>query len=134
MSATTPGFTPSDRAAELRDRVRAFIEERIIPAEPELDAAAADVGRSDAARSRTRPRRRACGRSGIRRRSAAAGCRSCDYVYVNEVVGRSEHAMVALGTHSLQDSIMLNLYAIAGVARALPAAARGRRDLPELRR
>ena len=34
-----------------------------------------------------------------------------DYVYVNEVVGRSEHAMVALGTHSLQDSIMLNLHA-----------------------
>ena len=34
-----------------------------------------------------------------------------DYVYVNEVVGRSEHGMVALGTHSLQDSIMLNLYA-----------------------
>jgi alkylation response protein AidB-like acyl-CoA dehydrogenase len=34
-----------------------------------------------------------------------------DYVYVNEVVGRSELAMVALGTHSLQDSIMLHLYA-----------------------
>jgi alkylation response protein AidB-like acyl-CoA dehydrogenase len=36
-----------------------------------------------------------------------------DYVYVNEVIGRSEYAMVALGTHSLQDSIMLNLYASA---------------------
>ena len=34
-----------------------------------------------------------------------------DYVYVNEVVGRSELATVALGTHSLQDSIMLNLHA-----------------------
>ena len=34
-----------------------------------------------------------------------------DYVYVDEVVGRSELAMVAVGTHSLQDSIMLKLHA-----------------------
>ncbi|HIG42654.1 MAG: acyl-CoA dehydrogenase family protein [bacterium] len=34
-----------------------------------------------------------------------------DYVFINEVVGRSEAATVALGTHSLQDSIMLNRYA-----------------------
>ena len=30
-----------------------------------------------------------------------------EYVYINEVIGRSSSAMVALGTHSLQDSIML---------------------------
>ena len=34
-----------------------------------------------------------------------------DYVYINEVVGRSDIAIVALGTHSLQDSIMLNEFA-----------------------
>lgn len=34
-----------------------------------------------------------------------------EYVYINEVVGRSSFAMVALGTHSLQDSIMLREYA-----------------------
>ena len=34
-----------------------------------------------------------------------------EYVYINEVVGRSSYAMVALGTHSLQDSIMLREYA-----------------------
>ena len=34
-----------------------------------------------------------------------------DYVFVNEVVGRSSLATVALGTHSLQDSIMLHRYA-----------------------
>ena len=34
-----------------------------------------------------------------------------EYVYINEVVGRSASAMVALGTHSLQDSIMLREYA-----------------------
>lgn len=34
-----------------------------------------------------------------------------EYVYVNEVVGRSSPSMVALGTHSLQDSIMLREFA-----------------------
>ncbi|MEE2663100.1 MAG: acyl-CoA dehydrogenase family protein [Myxococcota bacterium] len=34
-----------------------------------------------------------------------------DYVYINEVVGRSPLATVALGTHSLQDSIMLHEFA-----------------------
>ena len=34
-----------------------------------------------------------------------------DYVFVNEVIGRSPVATVAFGTHSLQDSIMLHRYA-----------------------
>ncbi len=34
-----------------------------------------------------------------------------EYTHVNEAVGRSEHAMVALGTHSAQDATMLHLYA-----------------------
>ena len=34
-----------------------------------------------------------------------------EYVYVNEVIGRSSFAMVAVGTHSLQDSIMLREFA-----------------------
>jgi alkylation response protein AidB-like acyl-CoA dehydrogenase len=34
-----------------------------------------------------------------------------DYVYVNEVQGRSEYGQLALGTYSLQDSIMLDRYA-----------------------
>jgi alkylation response protein AidB-like acyl-CoA dehydrogenase len=34
-----------------------------------------------------------------------------DYVYINEVVGRSYYALWALGTHSLQDSLMLQRHA-----------------------
>ena len=34
-----------------------------------------------------------------------------EYVYVNEVIGSSSFALVALGTHSLQDSIMLREFA-----------------------
>lgn len=38
-----------------------------------------------------------------------------DYIYVNEVQGRSELAPVALGTHSLQDSLMLLNHASASI-------------------
>ncbi len=34
-----------------------------------------------------------------------------DYVYVNEVQGRSEFGQIALGTFTLQDSLMLHQYA-----------------------
>jgi hypothetical protein len=34
-----------------------------------------------------------------------------DYVLINEVIGRSEHAIVALGTHTLQDALMLHHFA-----------------------
>jgi acyl-CoA dehydrogenase len=34
-----------------------------------------------------------------------------DYLYINEVIGRSELATIALGTHSLQDSLMLMSHA-----------------------
>ncbi|MGI8662950.1 MAG: acyl-CoA dehydrogenase family protein [Acidimicrobiales bacterium] len=34
-----------------------------------------------------------------------------DYVYVNEVQGRSEFGQIALGTYTLQDSLMLHKYA-----------------------
>ena len=34
-----------------------------------------------------------------------------DFVYLNEIIGRSEYGQVAVGSVSMQDSIMLNLYA-----------------------
>ena len=34
-----------------------------------------------------------------------------DFVYLNEIIGRSEYGQLAAGSVSMQDSIMLNLYA-----------------------
>src|SRR3712207_3753113 len=34
-----------------------------------------------------------------------------DFVYLNEIIGRSEYGQVAVGSVSMQDSIMLHLYA-----------------------
>ncbi|WP_345403470.1 acyl-CoA dehydrogenase family protein [Nonomuraea salmonea] len=59
----------------------------------------------------SRPGRRACGRSAIRASWAGGGLPFLDYVYVNEVQGHSEYGQLALGTYTLQDSLMLHEHA-----------------------
>lgn len=97
--------------ASVREGVRRFIEERIYPIEHELDA----LDGQDYIR-RMRPLMDQAKAEGLwalghPKEIGGQGMAFMDYVLVNEVVGRSEHAMLALGTHSLQDSIMLHLYA-----------------------
>lgn len=95
----------------IRDRVLRFIEERVYPVESILD----DRNAEDAARTLRRLMAEAKAEGlwalGHPKEIGGHGMPFLDYVYVNEVVGRSAHAMVALGTHSLQDSIMLHRYA-----------------------
>lgn len=94
----------------LRSRVRQFIEERIYPLEAQLDAGG-DAGRAVLRRLMDEAKAAGLWALGHPKEIGGQGLPFLDYVYINEVVGRSEHAMVALGTHSLQDSIMLNLHA-----------------------
>src|SRR5262245_44165144 len=103
-------FEVPEHIRPLRTRVRQFIEERIYPLEPQLEE------RGDGSRvvlRRLMDEAKAAGlwALGHPKEIGGQGLPFLDYVYVNEVIGRSEHAMVALGTHSLQDSIMLNLHA-----------------------
>jgi alkylation response protein AidB-like acyl-CoA dehydrogenase len=103
-------FEIPEHIRPVRDKVRRFIDERIVPLEPVLDAG------TDESRERLRELMDAAKREGLWALGhpveiGGQGLPFLDYVYVNEVVGRSEHAMVALGTHSLQDSIMLHLHA-----------------------
>jgi acyl-CoA dehydrogenase len=95
----------------LRERVLRFVEERVYPVEPILDDA--DTAEARATMRSLMDAAKAAGlwALGHPTEIGGGGLPFLDYVYVNEVVGRSEHAMVALGTHSLQDSIMLNLHA-----------------------
>lgn len=104
-------FDAPGHVKDIRHRVLEFIEQKIYPIEHELDACDRD---------RLMPRLKALGAEAKRaglwalghpKEIGGQGLPFMDYVYVNEIVGRSEYAMVALGTHSLQDSIMLNLYA-----------------------
>jgi alkylation response protein AidB-like acyl-CoA dehydrogenase len=89
-------FEVPEHIRPLRARVRQFIEERIYPVETQLDE------RGDAARvllRRLMDEAKAAGlwALGHPKEIGGQGLPFLDYVYVNEVVGRSEHAMVALG-------------------------------------
>ena len=104
-------FEVPSHVRPIRDRVRQFIEEKIYPVEAILDRRGdADAG---ALLRRLMGEAKAAGLWALGHpvEIGGQGLPFLDYVYVNEVVGRSEHAMGALGTHSLQDSIMLNLHA-----------------------
>jgi alkylation response protein AidB-like acyl-CoA dehydrogenase len=104
-------FEVPEHIRPLRERVQRFIEERVYPVESELDDRH-DSGAVEIMRRLMREAKEAgLWALGHPREIGGQGLPFLDYVYVNEVVGRSEYAMIALGTHSLQDSIMLNLYA-----------------------
>jgi acyl-CoA dehydrogenase len=84
--------------------VRAFVDDHVIPAEPEL--------RRDprAVLPDLQARAKATGLWALGHPAAlgGGGLPFADYVHVNEVQGRSEYGQLALGTHSLQDSLMLH--------------------------
>jgi alkylation response protein AidB-like acyl-CoA dehydrogenase len=100
-----------DGTAALRERVRRFIEERIYPIEHELDALEGEAYVRGMRPLMNQAKAEGLWALGHPKEIGGGGMSFMDYVLVNEVVGRSEHAMLALGTHSLQDSIMLHLYA-----------------------
>lgn len=104
-------FAVPEHVQPIRARVRAFVEERVYPVEPLLDDAHSDEARVTMQRLMGEAKDAGLWALGHPREIGGGGLPFLDYVYVNEVVGRSEHAMIALGTHSLQDSIMLNLHA-----------------------
>jgi len=108
MSPTS--FAVPEHVRPLRQRVQRFIEERVYPVEHLLDAG---DDRAHATLRGLMDQAKAEGlwALGHPKEIGGGGLPFLDYVYVNEIVGRAEHAMIALGTHSLQDSIMLNLHA-----------------------
>lgn len=96
---------------EVRARVKTFVDKRVIPAEADLDAAGHERRWEILRALMEAAKREGLWALGHPRKIGGQGMPFLDYVYVNELVGRSPYAMPALGTHSLQDSIMLNLYA-----------------------
>lgn len=94
---------------DLRGRVSAFIDEFIYPNEKSFDAdnwEASDTLKSIQAEAK----KRGLWALGLPKEIGGGGLPFMHYVFVNELVGRSELAMVGLGTHTAQDGTMLNLY------------------------
>jgi acyl-CoA dehydrogenase len=104
-------FEVPEHVRPIRARVRAFVEERVVPVESILDDASSGEAQLTMRRLMREAKDDGLWALGHPRELGGGGLPFLDYVYVNEVVGRSEHAMVALGTHSLQDSLMLHLHA-----------------------
>ncbi len=104
------GFEIPASVRPVRDAVHAFMTERVEPAEPVLrrggDEAAALV--ADLQREAKAEGLWALGHP---KELGGGGLPFLDYVYVNEVQGRSEFGQLALGTYTLQDSLMLHRHA-----------------------
>lgn len=96
----------------LRNKALQFIEQEVYPVETELLSDKVSARRGDLMRSlMDKAKAEGLWALGHPEEIGGGGLPFMDYVFINEVVGRSEVAMVALGTHSLQDSIMLHRYA-----------------------
>ena len=96
----------------LRQKVLEFIEQEVYPVEKDLLEDKVASRRGDILRNlMDKAKSEGLWAMGHPEEIGGGGLPFMDYVFVNEVVGRSEIAMVALGTHSLQDSIMLHRYA-----------------------
>ncbi|MCK5769905.1 acyl-CoA dehydrogenase family protein [Algiphilus sp.] len=94
-------------ADDLRARVLRFVEEVVYPREAELEAA--DDATRDALLRTLSEQARSAGlwALGHPRELGGGGLSFMAYVRINEVIGRSYWAMLALGTASLQDSLMV---------------------------
>jgi acyl-CoA dehydrogenase len=94
----------------IRKKVSDFLAEFIYPNEPALLAHGDQAGRTMKA-IQAKAKERGLWALGLPKEIGGGGLGFMPYVFINEIVGRSEFAMVGLGTHSAQDATMLNLYA-----------------------
>ncbi|MEX2207259.1 MAG: acyl-CoA dehydrogenase family protein [Myxococcota bacterium] len=104
-------FEVPEHVKPIRARVERFVEERCYPVEPLIEDRDSTEGRDAMRRLMQEAKEEGLWALGHPKEIGGQGLPFLDYVYVNEVVGRSGVAMVALGTHSLQDSIMLHEFA-----------------------
>jgi acyl-CoA dehydrogenase len=102
------GFEPTEEVAQLRDRVRRFVDEEVVPVEGDL----LDLSRSETLSGlMASAKDQGLWALGHPSTMGGGGLSLLAYVYINEVIGRSLPAEVALGTHGLQDALMLDRYA-----------------------
>jgi alkylation response protein AidB-like acyl-CoA dehydrogenase len=104
-------FQVPDHVKPIRAAVERFIEEKIYPVESILEERGTEESRSTMLGLMQAAKEEGLWALGHPKEIGGQGLPFLDYVYVNEVIGRSHAAMVALGTHSLQDSIMLHEFA-----------------------
>jgi alkylation response protein AidB-like acyl-CoA dehydrogenase len=90
--------------------MRAFVDEEVIPAEAVLRQASLEA-LGEMERLKAEAKRRGLWALGHPKEVGGAGLGFMAMTHLNEVIGRSYFGQSAVGTWSMQDSIMLNLYA-----------------------
>ncbi len=113
MSSPEPLEAPG-RLRPLRDQVREFVDQEVIPAEPEL-AAAGPAARATLAALQDKARANGLWALPHPRELGGQGLRLAEYLCVSETEGRSAYGPVALGSDSLLDALMLHRHAGAEV-------------------
>ncbi|MFG1922248.1 acyl-CoA dehydrogenase family protein [Cryptosporangium sp. NPDC048952] len=91
----------------IRSAVRAFIDDEVVPAERELNAA---NGGEPLRRLKHSAKDQGLWALGHPTELGGGGLSFGDFVLVNEHIGRSKWGQLALGTVSMQDSIMLHRF------------------------
>ncbi|HEX5588012.1 MAG TPA: acyl-CoA dehydrogenase family protein [Acidimicrobiia bacterium] len=99
-----------DELSDILRAMRAFIDDEVIPAEDVLrEGSLASMAAMD--RLKDEAKRRGLWALGHPKEIGGGGLGFMAVTHLNEVIGRSFFGQSAVGTWSMQDSIMLNLYA-----------------------
>ena len=93
---------------EFKERFRKFINKEVIPAEPILDEES-DRSTEVMAELKASAKRQGLWALGHPEEIGGGGLPFMAFVYMNEVIGRSHYGQMAVGSLSMQDSIMLHL-------------------------
>jgi alkylation response protein AidB-like acyl-CoA dehydrogenase len=97
------------RLTELTARMRGFIDDEVIAREPVL-ARDDDTAREALAGLRARAKELGIWALGHPAEVGGGGLPFLDFVYLNEIIGRSEFGQLAVGSVTMQDTIMLHLH------------------------
>lgn len=92
---------------ELQARVLEFVESEVYPLEARLDAAPPQQRNQLLSDLYDKAKAQGLWALGHPKELGGLGLSFLDYVGINEIIGRSHWAMQALGTHTLQDALMV---------------------------
>lgn len=99
-------MTGSESFEDLRERVRDFIDGEVIPAEPEMDEGG-ETGTARLQALKDEAKARGLWALGHPAEIGGGGLSFMQTALLNEVIGRSYYGQKAVGTWSMQDSLML---------------------------
>lgn len=103
----------TDEVRVLRERMRKFIDAEVVPAEAALEQEEHEpTARRDGTMARLKARAKEQGLWALGHpvEIGGQGVPFMSFVYLNEIIGRSHWGQAAVGSLSMQDSIMLHLY------------------------